>query len=315
MTHEPATPYDVVIVGGGAGGLSAAVTLGRSRRRVLVIDAGEPRNAASDGVHNLLTRDGIEPLELTRLGRAEAERYGVEIVADTVTRVDRDGERFLVHAADRAVLARRLIVATGTEDLLPDIEGLPGRWGRDAVHCPYCHGWEIRDRAVVVLGTGPAALHQTQLFRQWSDDVTVVLDTAPDPDAAMLETFAARGIRVVRGGIRSLRIVDDAITGVVLDDGRVVSAGAVVVGAPVRPRTRLLEQLGAETETGVSGTVVSADATGRTTVPVVWVVGNAREPMAIVVAAAAAGVGAAAAINFDLVEEDQQLAVAAARAE
>ena len=136
--------YDVVVVGGGAAGLNGALALARSRRSVLVVDAGDPRNAPAGHVHNFLSRDGTPPSELYAAGRAEVRRYGGLVEAGRVTALARDGERFGVRigarASQRTVTARRLLVATGVRDVLPDVPGLAARWGIDVLHCPYCHG-------------------------------------------------------------------------------------------------------------------------------------------------------------------------------
>jgi thioredoxin reductase len=160
--------YDVVVVGGGAAGLAGAVALARSRRSVLVVDAGDPRNAPASGVHNFLTREGTPPAEIYAAGRREVTRYGGTLQAGRVTALSRDGGRFAVHIEDQAVSARRLLVATGLRDELPDVPGLAARWGIDVLHCPYCHGWEVRDQRIGILATGPGAVHQALLFRQLS---------------------------------------------------------------------------------------------------------------------------------------------------
>ena len=173
---------DVVVVGGGAGGLSAALVLARSRRSVVVVDAGEPRNAPADAVHNYLGREGTPPLELAALGRAEVERYGARVLAGRVVEATaapaQDGPlvpRFALVLDDGTrVLARRVVLATGVRDVLPDVPGLAARWGRDVLHCPYCHGWEVQDRRIGVLATGAAAMHQVGLFRQLSPHVTLL---------------------------------------------------------------------------------------------------------------------------------------------
>ncbi|MDQ3030636.1 MAG: NAD(P)/FAD-dependent oxidoreductase, partial [Actinomycetota bacterium] len=171
--HERA--YDVVIVGGGAAGLSGALALGRSRRSVLVLDAGSPRNAAAGHVHNYLGREGTPPLELLEIGRGEVARYGVQVTVarvETVRPWDLQGTGFVVTTDDgREVLARRVLAASGVTDVLPDVRGLADRWGRDVLHCPYCHGYEVRDRRLGVIGGGANSLHQVQLVRQWAADV------------------------------------------------------------------------------------------------------------------------------------------------
>src|SRR5262249_28753167 len=160
----------------GAAGLSGAVALARSRRTVLVVDAGDPRNAPASHVHNFLSRDGTPPSELYAAGRAEVTRYGgrVETARGTALAPDRErlGVRIGTRIGHRTVAARRLLVATGLRDVLPDVPGLAGRWGIDVLHCPYCHGWEVRDKRIGILATGPAAVHQALLFQQLSPHVT-----------------------------------------------------------------------------------------------------------------------------------------------
>ncbi|MEU6851853.1 NAD(P)/FAD-dependent oxidoreductase [Actinacidiphila alni] len=313
--------YDVVVVGGGAAGLSGALTLGRARRSALVIDAGEPRNAPADGIHNYLGREGAPPAELLATGRDEVRRYGGEITEGSAISAARlaDGGFRVVLDDGRAVRADRLLLATGLVDELPRVEGLAQRWGRDVLHCPYCHGWEVRDQAVGVLGTGPLAVHQALMWRQWSADVTLFLHTAPEPDDEQYERLAARGIAVVDGTVESLQVTDDRLTGVALDGGRVVPCQALVVAAPVSARTDLLTDLGLA-KVGLEmggvpvGDRVEADQTQATSVPGVWVAGNVTAPTDVLIGAAAAGVRAAAAINADLTEQETVRAVAARRA-
>ncbi|MEU2609966.1 NAD(P)/FAD-dependent oxidoreductase [Micromonospora sp. NPDC007271] len=308
--------YDVVVIGGGAAGLSGALTLARARRSVLVVDAGAPRNAPADGVHGLLAREGIRPAELLERGRAEVRGYGGQVISGEVAAAARGDDGFAVAFADgRSVRARRLLVTSGLVDELPDVPGLRDRWGRDVLHCPYCHGWEVRDRAIGVLATGPLSVHQALLFRQWSEDVTFFTHTQPPPDAEQAEQLAARGIRVVGGEVASLEIVEDRLTGVRLGDGRLIHRDAVAVAPRMTARAGFLAALGlrpAAHPAGV-GEHIPADPTGRTEAPGVWAAGNVTDPAAQVGAAAAAGTMAAAAINADLVAEETRQAVAAHR--
>jgi thioredoxin reductase len=306
---------EVVVVGGGAAGLSGALMLARSRRAVMVIDAGAPRNAPAEGVHGLLARDGTPPGELLAQGRAEVRRYGGVVVDGEVTGATRDGDGFIVALTDgRSVRARRLLVTTGLVDELPDVAGLRERWGRDVLHCPYCHGWEVRDRAVGVLASGPMSVHQALLFRQLTADVTFFSHTLP-PTEEQAEQLAARGIRVVDGEVAAVDVADDRLTGVRLRDGRVVRRDAVVVATRMVARADLLTGLGLRTVEHPSGVgeYVPADPTGRTDVPGVWVAGNVTDLTAQVGAAAAAAAMAGAQINADLVMEETQAAVAAYR--
>ncbi|NAS20905.1 FAD-dependent oxidoreductase [Herbidospora sp. NEAU-GS84] len=302
--------YDAVVIGGGPAGLNGALMLARSRRSVLVVDAGEPRNAPADAVHGLFALDGTPPAELRARGRAEVERYGGHVTTGSVVGVT---PGFTVTLADgRRIGARRLLVTTGLTDVLPDIGGLRERWGRDAVHCPYCHGWEVRDRAIGVLATSPMGIHQAMMFRQLSDDV--VLFTADPPTGEQAVELRARGIRVVPGEVAALEIADDRITGVRLKDGTVVPRDAVAVATYLRARVDFLEPLGlkAVPHPGGFGEHIPAAPDGQTDVPGVWVAGNVTDLTAQVGASAAAGALAGARINGDLIAEETRQAVAAA---
>ncbi|MEV5709066.1 NAD(P)/FAD-dependent oxidoreductase [Actinoallomurus sp. NPDC052274] len=307
--------YDVVVVGGGAAGLSGALTLARSRRSVLVVDAGAPRNAPAEGVHAFLTRDGTPPAELLERGRAEVRGYGGQVVPGEVGSVAREEDGFAVALTDgRAVRARRLLVAAGAVDELPDIPGLRERWGRDVVHCPYCHGWEVRDQAIGVLATGPMSVHQALLFRQLSDDVMYFSHTTP-PGEEDAERLTARGIEIVQGEVASVETDGDRLVGVRLRDGTVVGREALAVASRIVVRAGFLAGLGlrpAEHPVGI-GQYLPTDATGRTEAPGVWAAGNVTDPAAQVGAAAAAGTTAAAQINADLIAEETRRAVAAHR--
>jgi thioredoxin reductase len=310
--------YDVVVVGGGAAGLSGAVALARSRRSVLVVDAGQPRNAPAAGVHNYLGREGARPADLLADGRAEVASYGGAVVPGAVTAVrrDDDGDFRVTLDGGGEVAARRLLVATGLVDELPDLPGLAERWGRDVLHCPYCHGWEVRDQPIGILATGPTAVHQALLFRQLSDDVVFFRHIGPELPAEQAEQLTALGIPMVDGEVTGVEVVDDRLTGVRLASGGVVARSAVVVAPRFTARAGVLDALGlaaVDQEMGgsVVGSAVPADPTGATAVPGVWVAGNISDMSAQVVVSAAAGMRAGAMINADLVAEDARRAVAA----
>ena len=296
--------YDVAVVGGGAAGLSAALVLGRARRRVVVIDAGAPRNAPAAHMQGFLSRDGMPPADLLDLAREEVRSYGAEIIEAEVVQIEPGFT--LVLAGGGSVTARRLLLATGGVDQLPDIPGARERWGRDFLHCPYCHGWEVRDEPIGVLGTDAGSIDHAQLLRQWSEDI-VFFSHSHSLTAEERAALDARGIAVIEGTITALSVVDDRLHAVELSDGRVVPRTAVFMRPSLRPHAEgLIEALGCEV--GEDG-FVQVDATGQTSVAGVWVAGNASNPRAQVITAAGEGSAAAIAINADLVQEDIQAAL------
>jgi thioredoxin reductase len=296
--------YDVVVVGGGAAGLSAALVLARARRTVVVVDAGGPRNGPAAHMHGFLSRDGMSPRDLLAAGRSEVAGYGGSLIDDTV--VDVVPGFYVRLAGGSSLHARRVLVATGLRDELPDVPGVRERWGRDLLHCPYCHGWEVRDQPLGVLGGSPEAVQHALLVRQWSPDVILF----PHTDAvgpAQREQLTARGIQVVEGTVARLVIDNDRLHGVELGDGTVVARAAVFVRPRFVPNASLLVGLGCAVDE--HGWVVH-DPTGRTTVAGVWVAGNAADPRAQVISAAGQGSAAAIALNADLVDEDVKRALA-----
>lgn len=353
-TSNGSAPSDVLVIGGGVAGLSAALALGRARRSVTVVDAGRPRNAPAPHSHGYLTRDGASPLDLVGFGRAEVRGYGGEVVEGTVVSVSRQGgasrgsgtsgesrpsrdsgadregregprggsggegphgDVFRAELADGTFrYGRRLLVTTGLVDELPDVPGLRERWGRDVVHCPYCFGWELLDAPLGVLATGPHAVEQALMWRQWSADLVLFRHTGPAPTGEQRERLAARGIPVVAGEVAGIETADDRLTGIRLRSGEVVARSALVVAPRMAARGTLPAALGVPvTEDPGLGVRVEADASGRTSVPGVWAAGNAADPRAGVVQSAASGMTAAVAINADLTEEDTVLALASAR--
>ncbi|MFJ3672671.1 NAD(P)/FAD-dependent oxidoreductase [Streptomyces sp. NPDC090106] len=300
--------YEVIVIGGGAAGLSAGLVLGRARRRTLVVDAGEPRNAPAAHMQGYLSRDGMPPAEFLAIGREEIARYGVELVRDRAVDVAADApEGFtLTLAGGRTVRARRLVVATGLKDELPSVPGVAERFGRDVLHCPYCHGWEVRDRAFGVLATTPLGVHQALMVSQWSKDVTLFLHTVTEEELSDDDRrrLAAAGVSVVPGEVAGLVVEDDRLTGVRLADGTVHAREVLFVAPRAVPRNELLEQLGAELAETPFGAYPVVDATGQTTVPGVWAAGNAMGFAEQVVNAAAGGYRAGATINGDLLMAD-----------
>ncbi len=305
--------YDVVVIGGGAAGLSAALVLTRARRRVAVIDAGQPRNAPAAHMQGFLGSDGLPPSELLAAGREEVTGYGGRLISGTVagitpvaTSMAASGRHFDVALNDGPSLrTRRVLVTTGLRDDIPDVPGVRERWGRDLLHCPYCHGYEVRDQPLGVLGGTTEAVAHAHLIRQWSDDVVFFANGAP-LTAEQREQFIARNIEVVDAPVARLVTENDHLTGVQLDSGETVPRAALFVRPRFVPNDGLLTALGCTTHD--NGWVVT-DATGATSVPGVWAAGNAVNPRAQVITAAGEGSAAAIAINNDLVDEDVPIAV------
>ncbi|MEU0794373.1 NAD(P)/FAD-dependent oxidoreductase [Amycolatopsis sp. NPDC005961] len=288
--------YDVLVVGGGAAGLNAALMLGRARRRVVVVDGGAPRNAPAEHMHGFLTRDGLPPSELLKIGREELAGYGVEILDDQVGALE-PGFTATLASDGRKLTARRVLFATGAHDDLPDIPGLRESWGTDAVTCPYCHGYEVRDLPLGVLGTEPASVEHALLVRQWSPDVVYFAHTAPpsEEDRARLD---ARGIKIVDGTVTAARREAGHLTGLELG-ARFVPRVALFIRTQTVAHDGLMRALGYE----------ETDAMGKTNVPGVWAAGNVVDARATVIIAAAQGAAAAGALNHDLVAEDVRRAV------
>lgn len=303
--------FDVVIIGGGAAGLSAALVLTRARRRVAVVDAGNPRNAPAAHMHGFLGSDGVAPADLLAAGRREVTGYGGHLVSATVAGLTGAAPRFEVRlAGGRSLRARRVVVTTGLRDEIPDIPGARERWGRDLLHCPYCHGHEVRDQPLGVIGGGPEAVAHAHLIRQWSDDVVFFANGAA-VTTEQRERFRAHGVDVVERPVAGLVVADDRLTGVELDSGEVVPRAAVFVRPRFVPNDGLLTALGGATD---ANGWVTVDATGQTSVAGVWAAGNAVNPRAQVITAAGEGSAAAIAVNNDLVAEDLSEAVTLFRA-
>lgn len=308
--------YDVAVVGAGSAGLAGAVALARSRRSVLVVDGGPGRNASAGHVHNYLGREGATPEQLRAVGRSEAQAYGATVVDGTVRDAVAVDSGFDLDVDGRTVRVRRLLVTAGLVDALPDVPGLAEHWGSGVLHCPYCHGWEVRDRAIGVLVTSPLAGHVTQLFRQLSDRVVVLQHTGPElAEQARLE---AMGVGLVEGEVVAVESDGGRLSGVRLASGEVVPLDHVVVGPVASVRPDLLPSLGLRVvdqvfDGHVIGSVVETDALGRTSVSGVWAAGNVADWRSTVVGAAAAGMQAGAVLNGDLVHEDGDRAEARAR--
>ncbi|MCV7264325.1 NAD(P)/FAD-dependent oxidoreductase [Mycolicibacterium poriferae] len=298
--------WECVIVGGGAAGLSAALVLGRARRRTLLIDAGGQSNRAAHGIGGLLGFDGVPPAELYARGRRELERYPSVEVRDGEVRAAAAGDGITLDLADGAgVHIRRLLLATGMRYDYPDLPGLAPLWGRSVFHCPFCHGWEVRDQPLAVLAQGERAVHMATLLRGWSDDV-VLLTGGPadlsDDDRARLDIA---GIPIDERKVRELDSAAGELHAVVFDDGARLPRSALLVAAELRQRSGLAAQLGVKlVATGpVSPEAVDVDPLYRTSVPGVFAAGDVCAQMPQIAAAVAAGSAAAVSVMAGITEE------------
>lgn len=307
------TRAEVAILGGGSAGLSAALTLARARRSVVVIDSNDPRNAAAARAHGLLGREGVHPLDLLATGREEASSFGAEIRSARALSVETDKRGFRVNLDDNeTVAARALIVATGVRDEFPQIEGLITRWGRDVVHCPYCHGWEIRDKRIGLIATNPMSALQALLFHQWSKRVRFFTQGLEFSDSD-LRGLAAVGIPVTNQPVTRLIVDDDTIVGVTLDDGARIDVD--VIALPTRTVARLdgLQGLGLKSVESPMGVSLVVDAAGHTSVPGIWGAGNVVNGGQQISEAAANGARVAMTLNTELVFEDARMALDSAQ--
>jgi len=314
--HAPRTVErhcDVAVIGGSAAGLAAALQLSRQRRSVIVIDAGEPRNAPAAHMHGYLGREGEPPSALLAAGREEVRSYGAEVLDGRATAVTRtDDDRFHVALiGGHSIVARRVLAATGLVDELPDIDGLTEHWGGDVVHCPFCHGYEVRDRHIVQLVTHPMALHTAPLFRQLSARLTVIVHDDLGVARSDFDALHAGNVEVIDAPVR--RIVTDAdghIAAVELTDDVRIDADVVVVSPRFRVRSEPFESLGLELTPHPSGLgdVVGTDATGATSVPDLYAAGNVTDPSQQVSQAAAHGSRVGAMISLSLADADLRAA-------
>lgn len=288
--------FDVVIVGGGAAGLSAALTLGRFRRSVLVCDGGKPRNAPSPAVHNFFSRDGIRPSELLQIGREQLEPYTtVTLRQQEVVAIQPHEQHFDVLFADGSqAQAQKIILATGVKDVLPPIVGLDTLWGKHVFHCPYCHGWEARDQAIAVLAHGDAAVHISSLLHTLSQDIVICTNGDSDIPAQRLDHL---GMRVITTPIQQVNVNGEQLEGITFTDGTSLARDVLFVRPEMAQHSTLAEQLGCEFNTAGR---VQVDDMGKTSVEGVYAAGDLTSPMQQVIFAAARGAAAAAAINAEL---------------
>jgi thioredoxin reductase len=299
--------WDAIIVGGGPAGLSAALLLGRCRRKVLLFDDGRPRNGASRAAHGFFSRDGIEPGELLRIGREQLSPYEVQIQQETVTHVARRDSQFEITTASGCRRSRKLLLATGIADQVPDIEGLDPLYGRSVFTCPLCDGWEVRNRALAVYGQGSAAVELALALTNWSEDVLLCTGGNARFTEHEVQQLSAHGIMLRSDPIARLEGEDGQLRGIVFARGDRVRRDALFLCAGTRPRSPLVEQFDCEVD--VHGKVRTCGSE-QTAVPGLYVVGDASEDVNFIAIAVAEGVKAACAAHRALREEDSRARLA-----
>lgn len=294
--------YDAIIVGGGPAGLSAALQLGRSLRTVLLCDNDEPRNGPAAEAHGYLTRDGIAPQELRRLGREEVSNYGGEFRESRVTNISRDGDRFTSTLdTGETFTSRKVVLASGVSDVLPETDGFERLWGNGVHHCPYCHGYEVRDEPLGVLIETPEMIEYTKLIYNLSDDLVVFTDGKDIFDEEVRLAFVERGIQVETESISALN-GSDGLESVSLADGRDIVRHALFYGPPMKQHSELAEQLGLQiNQAGLVEAERSQHGAGITSVEGVFVAGDAASGSAPSIPSAVAdGYEVGATVNMEL---------------
>lgn len=301
------------MIGGSVAGLSAAQMLGRARRRTLVIDAGSPRNRVAAHLHGALGHDGLDPADLLARGRDEVRRYGVELRDGTVVELREGGAGLAVTLADGTTLATRAaVIATGVVDRLPDVEGLAARWGRDVLHCPYCHGFEVADQRLGVIVTSPAGIHQLELVRQWSEHVTAFVAAVGPLDDDVAARLVARDVRLVESPVLAVKAEHDTLAAAVTQDGERHPLDAVFVAPTPEIDLGFAADL-ALARTDGPGSPLVADPAGATSHPRVWAAGNVVAPYGNIAMSMGSGSMAGAGLNAGLVAQDAAAAVVARR--
>ena len=313
------TTWDCIVVGAGAAGLSAALVLGRARQRTLVVDAGGQSNRDAEGIGGLLGHDGRPPAELYAAGRQELAAYPtVELRSGQVLAGERRDAGFVLVLADGSrEPARRVLLAAGMDYRYPALPGIGERWGRSVFHCPFCHGWEMRDQPLGVLDRGAAGVQRALLLRLWSDDVTLLADGPAELEADDSERLRAARVVVDERRVAGLRGPGSTLTAVTFADGAERTCHGLLVPVTLHQRSALAEQLGAAAaEPGhVAVDAVEVDPTFHTSVPGLFAAGDASSQMPSVANAVAAGSSAAAMIVHDLVAEAHPVAPAGAGAD
>ncbi|WP_018476206.1 NAD(P)/FAD-dependent oxidoreductase [Pontibacter roseus] len=295
--------YDVIIIGGGAAGLNAAMILGRSRRKVVVFDSGKPRNRWATNMNGFLSSDGVNPRDFIQKGREELRKYNVEIIdIEVATATYSKGIYVVNDVEDRVYHSRKLLLATGLKDTLPELEGIEPLYGKSVHHCPYCDGWENSDKAIAVYGKDRSGIGQALAMKNWSDDVTLYTDGTEKLRREDMELLKLNGVKVCTGAIARLEGEEGMLQRIVLKNGESREQQALFFSGETKQQSDLGQQLGCEF-TGKG--VIKTRRLQRSNIPGLYVAGDAARDMQLVIVAAAEGARAGVAINMELQQEDR----------
>lgn len=296
--------YDCVIVGGGSAGLSAALLLGRSRRRVLVCDKGNPRNASARESHSFFTRDGISPHELLNIGRDQLKPYeSVEFQAIGVKEIKPSNEKFEVVFEDGTMKkSRKILLAFGVIDEFPDIENFGEFWGKSVFHCPYCHGWEVRDEPLAVVGNGETGIEMAALLKNWSADLVLCTNGAAELTADQRKLLENQQILVREEKITRLEGNDGRLETIVFDTNEKIARRGILIRPQQTLRSNLAEKLGCELND--FSLIKTTNLFNETSVKGVYAAGDITSPMQAIAAAVFQGSAAASGLNHSLIVED-----------
>lgn len=296
--------YDVIIIGGGPAGLNAAMLLGRCRRKVVVLDTGKPRNRWSNNMNGFLTSDGMNPRDFIEKGRAELRKYAVELIFTNVESATYSKGQFVVNDAEGTVYqSRKLLLATGLKDILPEIEGVENFYGKSVHHCPYCDGWESRDKSIAVYGKDRLGIGQALGMKTWSDNITLYTDGTNKLQRADLELLKRNGVRVQTAPIVRLEGNGSQLERIVLKNREVHEHQAMFFSTGSTQQSDLGNQLGCEfTNKGV----IKTRRLQQSNIPGLFVAGDAARDVQMVIVAAAEGAKAGVAINKELQLEDRK---------
>ncbi|MBD2076839.1 NAD(P)/FAD-dependent oxidoreductase [Phormidium sp. FACHB-592] len=295
--------FDVIIVGGGPSGLTTALMLGRACKRVLVCDAGKPRNQVAHAAHGFFSRDGISPAELLQIGREQLRPYdGVEIQVGEVVDAQKLGDRFQVTLGDgNQFVGRKLLLATGMKDSLPAIDGFAELWGSSIFHCPYCHGWEVRDQPLAIYGKGEVGLEMTFMLTNWSRDLVLCSDGPAALTHEQRQQLSDWGVQLREEKITRLEYQDEKLTGIVFTNNEVLPRHGILLRPPSYQHSHLATKLGCKFG---SNDIVQVDESKQTSIPGLYAVGDVSSPYSQIAVAVASGTIAAVAINRTLTEEN-----------